>query len=91
MDPVAIQLGPLAIRWYGIIIASGILIGYLIAQRTAKKVGIKEESLIDLIIWCVVMAIICARIYYVAFEWDYYSQHLAEIPLIMNGGIAIHG
>lgn len=37
------------------------------------------------------MAIICARIYYVAFEWDYYSQHLAEIPLIMNGGIAIHG
>lgn len=91
IDPVAIQLGPLSIRWYGIIIASGILIGYLMAQRTAKKVGIKEDTLIDLIIWCVVMAIICARIYYVAFEWDYYSQHLAEIPLIMNGGIAIHG
>lgn len=91
IDPVAIQLGPLSIRWYGIIIASGILIGYLMAQRTAKKVGIKEDTLIDLIIWCVVMAIICARIYYVAFEWEYYSQHLAEIPLIMNGGIAIHG
>lgn len=91
IDPVAIQLGPLSIRWYGIIIASGILIGYLMAQSTAKKVGIKEETLIDLIIWCVVMAIICARIYYVAFEWEYYSQHLAEIPLIMNGGIAIHG
>ncbi|MEB5686690.1 prolipoprotein diacylglyceryl transferase [Mammaliicoccus lentus] len=91
VDPVAIQLGPLSIRWYGIIIASGILIGYLMAQSTAKKVGIKEETLIDLIIWCVVMAIICARIYYVAFEWEYYSQHLAEIPLIMNGGIAIHG
>ncbi|MBF0841952.1 MULTISPECIES: prolipoprotein diacylglyceryl transferase [Mammaliicoccus] len=91
IDPVAIQLGPLSIRWYGIIIASGILIGYLMSQRTAKKVGIKEETLIDLIIWCVVMAIICARIYYVAFEWEYYSQHLAEIPLIMNGGIAIHG
>ncbi|MCR1873044.1 prolipoprotein diacylglyceryl transferase [Mammaliicoccus lentus] len=91
IDPVAIQLGPLSIRWYGIIIASGILIGYLMAQSTAKKVGIKEETLIDLIIWCVVMAIICARIYYVAFEWGYYSQHLAEIPLIMNGGIAIHG
>ncbi|MBW0766979.1 prolipoprotein diacylglyceryl transferase [Mammaliicoccus lentus] len=91
IDPVAIQLGPLSIRWYGIIIASGILIGYLMAQSTVKKVGIKEETLIDLIIWCVVMAIICARIYYVAFEWEYYSQHLAEIPLIMNGGIAIHG
>ncbi|MCD2477209.1 prolipoprotein diacylglyceryl transferase [Mammaliicoccus lentus] len=91
IDPVAIQLGPLSIRWYGIIIASGILIGYLMAQSTAKKVRIKEETLIDLIIWCVVMAIICARIYYVAFEWEYYSQHLAEIPLIMNGGIAIHG
>ncbi|MGK9044874.1 prolipoprotein diacylglyceryl transferase [Mammaliicoccus vitulinus] len=91
IDPVAIQLGPLAIRWYGIIIASGILIGYLVAQRTAKKIGIKEDTLIDLIIWCVAMAIICARIYYVAFEWQYYSQHIVEIPLIMNGGIAIHG
>lgn len=39
IDPVAIQLGPLAIRWYGIIIASGILIGYLVAQRTAKKLA----------------------------------------------------
>lgn len=91
IDPVAIQLGPLAIRWYGIIIASGILVGYLISQKTAKKVGLKEDTLIDLIIWSVIMAIICARIYYVAFEWGYYSQHLSEIPLIMNGGIAIHG
>ena len=47
IDPVAIQLGPLSIRWYRIIIASGILIAYLKAQSTAKKVGIKEETLID--------------------------------------------
>lgn len=91
IDPVAIQLGPLSIRWYGVIIASGILIAYLLAQSTAKKVGIKEESLLDLIVWSIIMAIISARIYYVIFEWDYYSQHMAEIPMIMNGGIAIHG
>ncbi|TDM12595.1 prolipoprotein diacylglyceryl transferase [Macrococcus lamae] len=91
IDPIAFELGPLSVRWYGIIIASAILIGYLIAQRESIKKGYKEDTLIDIIVWAVIIAIICARIYYVAFEWSYYKEHLAEIPMIMNGGIAIHG
>lgn len=91
IDPIAFHLGPLAVRWYGIIIACGILVGYLIAQREAKKRGFPEDALIDIVVWSVIIGIICARIYYVAFEWGYYSQHPAEIPMIMNGGIAIHG
>lgn len=91
IDPIAFHLGPLPVRWYGIIIACGILVGYLIAQREAKKRGFPEDTLMDIVVWSVIIGIICARIYYVAFEWGYYSQHPAEIPMIMNGGIAIHG
>ncbi|KAA1042464.1 prolipoprotein diacylglyceryl transferase [Macrococcus equipercicus] len=91
INPIAFELGPLSVRWYGIIIASAILIGYLIAQRESVKKGYKEDTLIDIIVWAVIIAIICARIYYVAFEWSYYKAHPAEIPMIMNGGIAIHG
>ncbi|RXK18049.1 prolipoprotein diacylglyceryl transferase [Macrococcus sp. DPC7161] len=90
-NPVAFELGPLSVRWYGIIIAFGILIGYLIAQKEAKKKNYQEETLIDVVIWSVIIGIICARIYYVTFEWSYYKNHLSEIPMIMNGGIAIHG
>lgn len=91
LNPVAFELGPLSVRWYGIIIAFGILIGYLIAQKEAKKKNYQEETLIDVVIWSVIIGIICARIYYVTFEWSYYKNHLSEIPMIMNGGIAIHG
>ncbi|WP_414043730.1 prolipoprotein diacylglyceryl transferase [Macrococcus animalis] len=91
IDPIALELGPVQIRWYGIIIACGILLGYLLAQRETEKKNFSENTLIDIVIGSVISGIICARIYYVAFEWSYYKDHLSEIPMIMNGGIAIHG
>ncbi|GGB00192.1 prolipoprotein diacylglyceryl transferase [Macrococcus hajekii] len=91
IDPIAFHLGSWPVRWYGIIIAAGILLGFLVANREAKKHGMDEEDLIDLIVWPIIIGIICARLYYVGFEWSYYKEHLAEIPMIMNGGIAIHG
>ncbi|GEK33456.1 prolipoprotein diacylglyceryl transferase [Kurthia sibirica] len=91
IDPVAIQLGPIDVRWYGIIIASGIIVAYLVGQREMIKRGFKEDTLTDLLIWAVPIAIISARIYYVIFEWGYYKDHLNEIIAIWNGGIAIHG
>ncbi|TDM14698.1 prolipoprotein diacylglyceryl transferase [Macrococcus bovicus] len=91
IDPIAFHVGSWPVRWYGIIIATGILLGFLIANREAKKHGMAEDDLIDLIVWPIIVGIICARIYYVGFEWHYYKEHLAEIPMIMNGGIAIHG
>ena len=45
----------------------------------------------DVLLWGTLFGIICARLYYVAFEWDYYSVHLSEIPAIWNGGLAIYG
>lgn len=91
IDPVAFKLGPIAVRWYGIIIACGIIIAYLVGQREMVKRGFKEDTLTDLLIWAVPIAIISARIYYVAFEWSYYKDHLNELISIWNGGIAIHG
>ncbi|TDM48317.1 prolipoprotein diacylglyceryl transferase [Macrococcoides goetzii] len=91
LNPIALELGPIQIRWYGVIIAVGILLGYLLAQRETEKKNFPENTLIDIVISSVISGIICARIYYVAFEWSYYKEHLSEIPMIMNGGIAIHG
>lgn len=91
IDPVAFNLGPVAVRWYGILIATGIIIAYVVAQREMTKRGFKDDFLTDLLIWTVPIAIICARIYYVLFEWSYYKEHPGQIVQIWQGGIAIHG
>lgn len=90
-DPTAFEIFGYPVRWYGIIIAFGILIGYIIAQKETERKHFKDDTLIDIVMWSIVSGIICARIYYIAFKWDYYYNHVSEIPLIMNGGIAIHG
>ncbi|REH84398.1 prolipoprotein diacylglyceryl transferase [Staphylococcus felis] len=91
IEPVAFTLGPLEIRWYGIIIAAAILIAYWIAQKSAQKVGFKEDDLINILIVCVIVAIVSARLYFVIFNLGYYLQNPVEIPMIWRGGIAIHG
>nr|WP_167370962.1 prolipoprotein diacylglyceryl transferase [Staphylococcus cornubiensis] len=91
IDPVAFSLGGLEVKWYGIIIASAILIGYWIAQKSAQSVGFREDDLVNILLVCVFVAIITARLYFVAFQLDYYVQNPLEIPMIWHGGIAIHG
>ncbi|MDR4250808.1 MULTISPECIES: prolipoprotein diacylglyceryl transferase [Bacillus] len=91
IDPIAFQLGPLSVHWYGVIIGVGALLGLWLALRECEKRGINKDTFIDLILFAIPIAIISARIYYVSFEWDYYQQHPNEIIKIWNGGIAIHG
>lgn len=91
IDPVAFHLGPIEVRWYGIIIAAGILLGYFIAQEGAKRIGLHKDALIDIIFWSAIFGFISARIYFVIFQWPYYAANPAEIPMIWHGGIAIHG
>lgn len=91
IDPIAFSLGPIQVHWYGIIIASAIAIGYFIAQKSADKVGYKEDDLLNMIILSVIFAILAARIYFVIFQFPYYMKHPVEIPMIWKGGIAIHG
>lgn len=91
IDPIAFELGPISVHWYGIIIAAGILLGYFIAQESVKRIGFDKDILIDIIFWSAIFGFIAARIYFVIFQWPYYAQHPIEIPMIWYGGIAIHG
>jgi phosphatidylglycerol:prolipoprotein diacylglycerol transferase len=91
IDPVAFSLGPLQVHWYGVIIGVGIALALILAMREAERRGLQKDIFADLMLWAIPIAIISARIYYVIFEWDYYSQNPGDIPKIWNGGIAIHG
>lgn len=89
--PIIVELGPLTLRWYGLLIASAVLIGVSLSRYLAKRRQVDPELLGDLAIWLVLAAIPAARIYYVLFEWKSYAQHPDQIIAIWNGGIAIHG
>jgi len=89
--PILVELGPVTLRWYGLLIASAVIIGVLLSQYLAKRRDINPELLGDLSIWLVLAAIPGARLYYVAFEWENYAQRPEAIIAIWQGGIAIHG
>jgi phosphatidylglycerol:prolipoprotein diacylglycerol transferase len=91
LDPIAFELGPLQVHWYGLIIGTGVLLALYLAVRESERRGLNKDTFVDLILYAVPIAIICARIYYVLFEWGYYSQNPGEIIKIWHGGIAIHG
>lgn len=88
---VAFTIGNIDVYWYGIIIASAVLLSLFLMKKDKNKFGIGWDEFTDFIIWAIVIGIISARIYYVIFKWDYYSQNLSEIFKIWHGGIAIYG
>ena len=79
------------IAYYGIIIAIGIMAGMWIAFREAKITGQNVDDYLDFAMIIIPSCIIGARLYYVIFEWDYYSKHLSEIINIRKGGLGIYG
>lgn len=91
INPIAFEFGPLQVHWYGVIIGSGLALALWMAMRESEKRNLQKEIFADLMLWAIPIAIISARIYYVIFEWEYYSQNLSQIPKIWEGGIAIHG
>ncbi|TCS81811.1 prolipoprotein diacylglyceryl transferase [Tepidibacillus fermentans] len=91
IDPIAFQLGPIQVHWYGVILGSAAIVGLLLALWETKRIGFDSDLLMDLLIYAVPAAIIGARAYYVLFQWDYYSKHPSEIIAIWHGGLAIHG
>jgi len=91
INPVAFSIFNIDIMWYGILIASGVLIGTLLALRESRRIGFRDEDLMDLLIVAIPAAIIGARLYYVIFQFDYYKNNLSEIINLRGGGLAIHG
>lgn len=91
IDPIAFQIGPISVRWYGLIIVIGIFLAYLAGRHEIVKRGLPEDFLTDLLMWAIPISIICARLYYVSMKWEYYGANPSKIIEIWNGGIAIHG
>ena len=91
MNPVAFTIYNVEVKWYSIFILAGILIAYILIRGETKKFNISSDFITNLLFWTIIMGIIGARLYYVIFNWSYYSNHLSEIYRIWEGGLAIHG
>lgn len=94
IDPVAIAIGPIAIRWYALAYIAGLLIGwrYVVGLTRRHALGLDERSIDDLLVWVAFGVILGGRFGYVLFyRPDYYAQHLLEIPMVWKGGMSFHG
>lgn len=91
MNPVAFTIFGVDIMWYGVLISTGVLLGVVFALKECKRIGFKEDNLLDFLLYAIPAAIIGARAYYVIFSWDFYSKNPDQIINIRNGGLAIHG
>lgn len=88
---ILISFGSLQITWYAFFIVTGVVVAYMLAQKTVKKWGYSTQLLEDYVVPMFVIGILGARLYYVVFEWEYYFQHPEQIIQIWHGGLAIYG
>lgn len=92
VDPTFFEIGPITVRWYGLLFASAFLVGHYIMQNIFEREGKPKEWMDSLLIYMMVGTVLGARLGHVFFyQWDYYSQHLSEIPKVWEGGLASHG
>ncbi|QQE76059.1 prolipoprotein diacylglyceryl transferase [Brevibacillus composti] len=91
IDPVALSLGPINIHWYGIIMGFAFFLGTYLARYNAKRSGVDPDHVLNMVVFIIPAAIICARAYYVIFEWDQYKDNLLSVFYVWHGGLAIHG
>ena len=89
--PRMFSVGPFTAHYYGLIIAVGLILAVLYAMRRSKEFGLKEDDILDGVIWVTPFAIACARAYYVAFTWESYRDDPISVLYIWEGGIAIYG
>jgi phosphatidylglycerol---prolipoprotein diacylglyceryl transferase len=88
---IAFQIGPLVIRWYGILMATSIVVALWLAHRQARREGLPADDIISVGQWAILAGLLGARLYEVVFNWDYYGQYPAKILAVWEGGLAIHG
>ena len=89
--PRQLSIGPLNAYYYGLIIAVGLILAVMYACRRSKEFGLKEDDILDGVLWVTPFAICCARIYYVASSWDDSASNPISALYIWEGGIAIYG
>ena len=79
------------VYFYGLLIGTGLLLAVVYGLYETKRVGIDHDDMFNMLLIALPVSIICARLYYVIFQWDYYKNNLLEILNIRGGGIAIYG
>ena len=89
--PRSIVLGPLSIHFYGMIIAFGLILAVVYATRRSKQFGIKEDDVLDGVLYVTPFAVLCARAYYCIFSWEHYADDPIRLLYIWEGGLAIYG
>jgi phosphatidylglycerol:prolipoprotein diacylglycerol transferase len=90
-NPIALSLGPIEIRWYGIAYILAILGGYYVARTLARRRGERDDIIVDSLIVIAAAALVGGRAYHVIDQWAYYSDHLAQIVLPPYSGLGIYG
>lgn len=90
-DPIAFTVMGIDVKWYGILIALGFMLAIYISYKRANNFSIKPDNILDFAIILIPVSVVGARLYYVAFRWEYYQGNLQSIINIRNGGLAIHG
>jgi len=88
---IVLELGPLQIRWYGILMATAILVGFWLAHRRAIQEGLPADQIVRAAQWGVVAGLVGARLYEVVFNWGYYGRFPSKIIAVWEGGLAMHG
>lgn len=93
MDPVAFRIFGIEIMWYAVLIMLGVVLGLILTRfnTTRKDLDLDFDVVIDAFLYAFPLALIGARLYYVAFEWDLYRDDLLQILNVRGGGLAIHG
>ena len=89
--PAGFSIGSFDVRFYGLIIATGLILAVVYALARKEQFGISEDDLMDGVLWIAPFAIVCARLYYCIFEWDMYKDNPISILYIWEGGLAIYG
>lgn len=90
-NPVAFSIFGVDVMWYGILISLGMVLAVLITYKRAPRHDIQPDKILDFVLICIPLGIIGARLYYVVFNWSYYSGDFMKILNIRSGGLAIHG
>lgn len=89
--PRILELGPLTIHFYGLIIATGLILAAVYGMKRSKQFGLNEDLILDGVLWVTPFAILCARAYYCAFSWSQYADNPISVLYIWEGGLAIYG
>lgn len=91
MNPILLKIGNITIYWYSVMILIGFLIASYLITKETQKFNIKKETITDMLFYTIIIGILGARIYYVLFNLNYYSNNILDIFKVWEGGLAIHG